>query len=642
MRVPPMLNHFRRRDRVVGNHGHREVEGHAPRVREGPALRLTGVWRHSHEGVATRRPLWVTYVRVTVVLCAGVVGIACSADTVPPVSPDGASVEVAESPDLPEAQDRVYEFLADRGILGSPVRYEGTTLDWPDEAPVSEASIEDLMAAIKERDGRVFVGFREVDTPRLAATVHGPPGARKAVVHPVSAETLEAGRDAITELGGRVIRPYRHLPFVVAVIDPASAEAIRAHPLVSWVEPVHSFVLGSAGMGGSASVPDNVFDIRAPMAWPVTEGEGTRVWFLDSGTAGGFSHHVDLPQLNPYTCLSMTPSYSTCEDVNDHPSYGHGTKVAGVAVAKGQSALFGAAPSVFIHGSVKLCGGQGCQDTGATVDAVASALELLRHNGMPDVVNMSVGWRDFSQGVAVAAAEAYAAGDLLVAMAGNLGMEGLPPGEVMYPGKYPSVIAVSGTGPGFLFWNGSANGPEVELSAPACVETLAPLSGTTTACGTSYSAPAVSGVAALVWSQNPGWTNVMVRDWLQEASLDLGEPGWNEWFGFGRIDACIAVGECDPPLPPFDVEIIGPSSVRPNTSCAWTSSTDGGSPPFEYEWLAGETVIGLEQTLLLSDTGGSDFLLAVSVTGADERQTFGFLDVTVDPMADPCPPPPGP
>lgn len=45
---------------------------------------------------------------------------------------------------------------------------------------------------------------------------------------------IEQGRAAIKAEGGRIIRPYRHLPFVVAIVDPEAATVLRRNPLVSW------------------------------------------------------------------------------------------------------------------------------------------------------------------------------------------------------------------------------------------------------------------------------------------------------------------------------------------------------------------------------------------------------------------------
>ena len=65
--------------------------------------------------------------------------------------------------------------------------------------------------------------------------------------------------------------------------------------------------------------------------------------------------------------------------------------------------------------------------------------------------------------------------------------------------------------------------------------------------GTSFSCPYVSGVAALVWSKNPGLTNTEVRAILQGTAIDLGASGYDTTYGFGRVDALAAVAATPAP-----------------------------------------------------------------------------------------------
>ena len=63
--------------------------------------------------------------------------------------------------------------------------------------------------------------------------------------------------------------------------------------------------------------------------------------------------------------------------------------------------------------------------------------------------------------------------------------------------------------------------------------------------GTSMATPHVSGVAALVWSANPGWTNVEIRNALDATAMDLGDPGRDVYYGFGLVqayDAWVSLG----------------------------------------------------------------------------------------------------
>jgi serine protease len=59
--------------------------------------------------------------------------------------------------------------------------------------------------------------------------------------------------------------------------------------------------------------------------------------------------------------------------------------------------------------------------------------------------------------------------------------------------------------------------------------------------GTSMATPHVSGVAALVWSANPDWSNVEIRNALQQTAVDLGDPGRDVHYGYGLVQAADAL-----------------------------------------------------------------------------------------------------
>lgn len=65
--------------------------------------------------------------------------------------------------------------------------------------------------------------------------------------------------------------------------------------------------------------------------------------------------------------------------------------------------------------------------------------------------------------------------------------------------------------------------------------------------GTSMATPHVSGVAALVWSANPFWTNQQIRAALEVTAEDLGAPGYDTSFGWGLVQAKAALDELQGP-----------------------------------------------------------------------------------------------
>lgn len=59
--------------------------------------------------------------------------------------------------------------------------------------------------------------------------------------------------------------------------------------------------------------------------------------------------------------------------------------------------------------------------------------------------------------------------------------------------------------------------------------------------GTSMACPHVAGVAALVMEANDDLTNVEVRDIMNSTATDLGDPGWDQEYGYGLVNAEDAV-----------------------------------------------------------------------------------------------------
>ena len=66
--------------------------------------------------------------------------------------------------------------------------------------------------------------------------------------------------------------------------------------------------------------------------------------------------------------------------------------------------------------------------------------------------------------------------------------------------------------------------------------------------GTSYAAPAVTGIVALIWEANENLTPLQIKEILKhtselrgEASAPEVDPYWNREFGYGMVDALAAV-----------------------------------------------------------------------------------------------------
>lgn len=68
--------------------------------------------------------------------------------------------------------------------------------------------------------------------------------------------------------------------------------------------------------------------------------------------------------------------------------------------------------------------------------------------------------------------------------------------------------------------------------------------------GTSAAAPAAAGIAALVWSKDPGLTNAQVRTILESSCIDIEDPGYDLNSGFGILMADQALQQVVRPAGP--------------------------------------------------------------------------------------------
>jgi thermitase len=265
-------------------------------------------------------------------------------------------------------------------------------------------------------------------------------------------------------------------------------------------------------------------NIKAPEAWDKSLGQDVIVGLVDSGVD---LTHEDLAD-------NILPDGWDFGDDDDDPTdeKDHGTRVCGViaAIQNNGLGISGIAPESNI---LPLKVNKGSSGEIEAADA-AEAIIYASDYGV-NIINLSIGWSDEEPQVITDAVEyAINTGVLLVAAAGQFYGE-----VVFFPAKLEEVIAVSATDDTNGFWLKSNYGPEIELSAPGVdIYTTRLGGGYATPSGTSFSAPIVSAVSALLIARYPGLTRDQVRKRLIISADDnLDYPGKDYFYGYGKVNA---------------------------------------------------------------------------------------------------------
>lgn len=306
----------------------------------------------------------------------------------------------------------------------------------------------------------------------------------------------------------------------------ASLAALEDSPWVLEAEPNYP-IWALDRTPNDPALPNQyaLFAIRAPQGWAIENGSpNIRIAVLDSGV--DFNH--------PDLAGKLLPGFDFINiDADPQDDNGHGTAVAGVAAAATDNSvgMAGVAWQARIL-PVKVLGANG----NGTYADVAAGIVWASYQGV-QVINLSLGGSNPSFTLEEAVEFAVSRGILLVAASGNNGSEG-----VLYPARYPQVVAVAATDqqnerPAF-----STYGADVDLAAPGVqVYTTALGGGHSQRSGTSFAAPHVSGLAALLFSMPGQVTADQVRAAMESTALDLAEAGRDPYTGAGLIQVDAAL-----------------------------------------------------------------------------------------------------
>ncbi|RMH89553.1 MAG: hypothetical protein D6681_14225, partial [Calditrichaeota bacterium] len=216
-------------------------------------------------------------------------------------------------------------------------------------------------------------------------------------------------------------------------------------------------------------------------------------------------------------------------DPMDEFGSGHGTPVAGIIAAAQNNGrgISGIAPGVRVM-ALRAGTASGFLEEDDVAEAILYAVE----NGC-QVVNLSFGDVAISYLLRDAIRYGIRRGVMFVAAAGN-GGNATP----TYPAAFEETISVSAVAEDGSLAPFSSYGSTIDLAAPG-QEIYAPLIGDQYGAvnGTSFAAPVVSAVLALIRSQYPHWSAEQVKGALLAGTTEAGVFGWDIFFGHGIVNA---------------------------------------------------------------------------------------------------------
>lgn len=275
--------------------------------------------------------------------------------------------------------------------------------------------------------------------------------------------------------------------------------------------------------------------IGAPAAWDIAEGSGVTIAILDTGV------DTTQPDLQP----QLVPGwnfYDGNDDVTD--VLGHGTAVAGIAAAASDNSIGTASVSFqsrIMPMRITDANGYGY------FSLMAQALTVAADSGAR-VANISFLNVSLSSSVDLAAQYMRSKGGVVVIAAGNTG-------SLLSDPPRDSLTVVAATDSNDNRASFSSYGDYVDMAAPGVgIMTTTMGGGYGSLSGTSAASPIVAGVYALMISADPDLQPASLDNTLFSNALDLGDSGFDPYYGYGRVQAADAVAAIAQVSPPSDTE----------------------------------------------------------------------------------------
>lgn len=278
-------------------------------------------------------------------------------------------------------------------------------------------------------------------------------------------------------------------------------------------------------------------------------GNGVKVGVIDTGVAkvSGMDHvtRLSFVQDNPATSVDEGTIYDT---------ENHGTGVAGIITANsvkdGTNTVVGLAPNADVY-SLKVFEGDN-----AEMSTILSAVEWSIENDIT-VLNMSLGSSEPDAILERAIQAARAAGIIIIAASGNESSFSTL-ASVDYPAAYSDVIGVGSVDQQKVRSYFSNVGDTVDFVAPGeSLRLLSKSGGIRVDSGTSFAAPHITAMIALLKEKYPTATTAQLQALLKKYSEDLGSAGRDDLYGNGLPN--LAALEIDEKLPTVESTPVKPT-----------------------------------------------------------------------------------
>ena len=358
-----------------------------------------------------------------------------------------------------------------------------------------------------------------------------------------SRKILDGSMEGIDRIG---LRNWYVLDFENDVDIEMLASNLRKVPEIECAEPNYIYRTFFTPNDPLYSYQWSHQKIASELGWDIQIGSSNvTIAIIDTGV--DYNHEdlssnvlpgYDFVNLEEFGLQGYCDSREDCtvEDNNPMDFYGHGTHCAGIAAAKGNN-------GVGVAGACWNCkilpiraGWQGTNGYGyLVIEDIVQAINYAVANGA-HIISMSLGG-SYSQVMKEALDNAYLHGIVLIAAAGNSYRN-----IKSYPAAFDNVIAVAATDQNDDKATFSNYGSWVDVAAPGVkiASTVPTTGGTAThpsgyllGSGTSMATPLVAGIAGLIKSQNPDFTNEQIYSLLRTATDD---PTSNVYIGTGRVN----------------------------------------------------------------------------------------------------------